>query len=160
MKTLKPSPIVRYTSLALFEVHTSTMKQFKLGERLDEAKERIRGLICPALFLLDDWLKTSNVVQDSCSSFVGQTVEKVRSEWCSLLGEADTMAAGANEALSEMLTLILETPAPKAEHGDGSRLPKNRDHIDQQVDLKLAESYRQAVKSMEERNATGGNVKW
>lgn len=154
--------------MALLASHLSVIKQFKLSEHLEEAKERISTLLCPALYLLDHWLGAQGdpAAPGSDTELVTQNVERVRHDWCALLGAE--IAEQSKSSLSDMLAIILESQQPPkspslltpAEEGGAParnrfRLPRNRDHIDQQVDLALAQSYRQALASMEERNSAG-----
>ncbi len=66
-----------------------------------------------------------------------QALESSRNTWCNLLGD-ETKAPVEAEAISDIITSILEPSPPK-------ETPfKNRDHIDQAVDQKLAVLFRTA----------------
>ena len=114
----------------------------------------------PALASIDHWLSASAATDPQ----VTHIVEKIRGEWCQLLGDTE-MVAAARDSLSDVLAPLLE-PSDQAKDSAAAadsamqKLPKSREHIDQQEDLGLADSYRQAIKTMEERNSIGKGTKW
>lgn len=121
-------------------MNSSAIKEFKLGENLAEVKERICQLIVPVLYIFNHKLEEKD-------EFVSKTLETALASWCGLLGDAE-MAQESSEAVSDILSIILEPSMPKGQRERESR--KNREHIDQQVDQGLASKYRAALKKMRE----------
>lgn len=133
------------------------IKQFRLGERLPEVQEAIHQLICPALHILDSRQtkekKRDPGAAEQQSQFTS-LMEDIRGQWCGMLGD-EQIPKESESLVSDLLTVILETPAPTKEQ-EGKMLTRNRDHIDQQMDLSMAMNYREALrKGTEKCNGEG-----
>lgn len=130
--------IMKYIRLSVKEVNHSLIKQFKLGERLDEVIKQVRYLVVPVLILLE-----KRIVAQPESGSDKQCLEDVRGQWCALLGDQDM----PQDSLTEVLSIVLEPP-PEA-------CPtllkfKNSEFIELQADLKLGDRYSNAVKNASE----------
>lgn len=165
---LNTAPLLRFLCLSLRSANTAAIKQFKHGERVGEVRQSVEHLIVPVLAILQDRVNRASAhnidvlaSDDHSLKLCTDTLEEVRSNWCSLLGDE---AMANNVAVSDMLAMVLEPPAaaaPSAQKAmETEQLPsfsKNVNNISQEEDLRLSDDYRAALAKLAEvREGAGG----
>lgn len=108
--------------------------------------------MCPALHILDlrQAQDSQNNGGDPANSKFTSLLEDIRGQWCGMLGDDVQKNPNSAKILSDLLSLILGTYSQNTEEED-KPLSRNRDHIDQQMDLAMANNYRKAMKKGSEK---------
>lgn len=136
--------LVRYLCLALPEVNYQLIKQFHLGEGLNNVVSSVQQLIGPAVSILQGRVNAGH------RSSAEHTLETVREEWCALVAD---MRTDCSTAINEILTIILETEVTHQSTGSG-RISKNGEFVNQNADLRLSQKYTDVVtKTQQEMSA-------
>ena len=111
-------------------------------------KESIRDLVVPVLYILQACVNKQQSNQQGYNELDAQTLEEVRNDWCSLVGETDTANEGSN-VISEIIPMILldETTSTMEQHTS-----KNRDSVSQAMEMSLAARYKEVVCNLMKSN--------
>ena len=135
-KALRMDILVRYLCLALPEVNYQLIKQFHLGEGLNNVVSSVQQLIGPAVSILQGRVNAGHP-----HSSAEHTLETVREEWCALVAD---MRSDCSTAINEILIIILETDVSHQSTGSG-RVSKNGEFVNQNADLRLNQKYSELV---------------
>ena len=138
MKGLRMDILVKYLCLALPEVNYELIKNFQLGEGLADIVGTVQQLVGPAVAILQARLNSGQ------SQSAGLTLETIREEWCALVAD---MKSDSSTAITEILTVLLETEAPQQMT---VKVSKNGEFVNQNADLKLSLKYQEWVSKMQQ----------
>ena len=96
----------------------------------------------PVLYILQACVNKQQSNQQGYNGLDAQTLEEVRNDWCSLVGETDTANEGSN-VISEIIPMILldETSTGSMDQ----HTSKNRDSVSQAMEMSLAARYKEVV---------------
>ena len=113
-------------------------------------KESVKELVVPVLQILQACVNKSNQVQ-GYNGLDAQTLEEVRNDWCSLVGETDTANEGSN-VISEIIPMILLDHETSTNSMAEQQTSKNRDSVSQSMDMSLATRYKEVVSHLLKSN--------
>lgn len=104
----------------------------------------VQTLVVPVLVILQnrvDHQQRNNQQQSGYNSVDAQFLEEVRNDWCALVGDGE-MGNEAAAIVSEIIPIIL---LDSSQNSNMSQVPpvtsKNRDSVNQTVELNLASRY-------------------
>ena len=136
--------LVRYLCLALPEVNYQLIKQFQLGEGLNNVVSSVQQLIGPAVAILQGRVNSGQLHSAQ------HTLETVRGDWCALVAD---MRAESCTAINEILIIILDTEVSNQNTGSG-RISKNGEFVNQNADLRLYQKYTDFVTKTQQELST------